>query len=294
MANNNSNQNLQNASFINQDLSNADFSGSDLRGADFTGSNLSAANFSNTRTGITTLNVVILFITALAVSLLSGYVAAQVGMVIKGMLGDPEQKVRIAGFITIVLLILYFAYALWKGGGNALKNLVIPTIIVALLVAILARIFGLGTGKGMMYQIFALVLTIAMVYVGTISRAVAGNLSNILFTVVALAGGMFGKSLAGGIGPVIMAVFCALISKRALANAKGFDSLRKVVAYVTTKYGTSFRSANLSNTNFSKSKLHNADFTDANITSVKWEDAKKFNCINGTVIIIDKKKKKHE
>ena len=185
----------------------------------------------------------------MAVSLLSGYVAAQVGMIIKEMLGDPEQKVRIAGFITIVLLILYFSYALWKGGGNALKNLVIPTIIVALSVAILARIFGLGTGRGMIYQIIALVLTIAMVYVGTISRAVAGNLSNILFTVVALAGGMFGKSLAGGIGPVIMAIFCALISKRALANAKGFDSLRKVVSFVTTKYGTSFRNANLSNTN---------------------------------------------
>jgi uncharacterized protein YjbI with pentapeptide repeats len=289
-----SNKDLQNASLTNEDFSHANFSGSDLRGADLSGSNFTGADFSNARTGIATPNVVFLFIGALAVSLLSGYVAAQVGRVIREMLGDPEQKVRIAGIITIVLLILYIAYALWKGGHNAMRNLVIPTIIVALLVAIIARISGLGTGKGMLYQIFALVLTVAMVYVGTVSRAVAGNLSNILFTIVALAGGMFGKSIAGGIGPVILAIFCALISKRALANAKGFEALRKVVALVTKKYGTSFRNTKLSNTNFSQAKLHNADFTNADITSVTWEDANKFNCINGTVIITNKKKKKHE
>ncbi len=287
------NKNLQKVSLTNEDLSSANFSGSDLRGTDFTGSNLTGANFSNVRTGLAPLTVVLIFIVALAVSLLSGYVAAQIGHVIRQMLGDPEQKVRLAGVLTIVLLILFLVFTLWKGGGNAVRNLIIPTIVVAVVLGIIARVSGVGTGKGMLYQVLAVILSVVMVYIGTISRAAAGSLSSILFVIVAIAGGMFGKSIAGGIGPVILAIFCALITKKALSGAKGFEALRKVAFYVTAKFGTSFRHANLTNADFSHSRIHNADFTGAAIANVNWSDAKKINCKIDDAMITDKKKKKN-
>jgi uncharacterized protein YjbI with pentapeptide repeats len=77
---------------------------------------------------------------------------------------------------------------------------------------------------------------------------------------------MFGKSLGGGLGTVIMAISCAIISKKALGDAKGFDSLRKVATFITKRFGTSFRNSQLASANFSKSKIHNADFTNADIS----------------------------
>jgi len=139
------NKNLQKLSFRNEDLSSASFSGSDLRGADLSGSNLMGASLTNVRTGITPMNVVLIFIFALAVSLLSGYVAAEVGHIIRQMLIDTQQKVRVAGIITIVLLVLFLIYFLWKGGNNAIRNLIIPTIIAAIAMGVIAKISGLGT-----------------------------------------------------------------------------------------------------------------------------------------------------
>jgi hypothetical protein len=121
-----------------------------------------------------------------------------------------------------------------------------------------------------------------MFIVGTIARATANTLSVILFLIVAIAGSVFGKSIGAGVGATIMALACAQVSKRALNGAKGFDSLRKIAFYVTTKLGTSFRNAKLSGADFSQSKIHNADFSNADISLVTWGDSKKINCITGS------------
>lgn len=47
-----------------------------------------------------------------------------------------------------------------------------------------------------------------MCIVGTIARATANSLSLIIFIVVGLAGGMYGRSVGGGVGTVIMAISC--------------------------------------------------------------------------------------
>ncbi len=279
MANNNSNQNLQKASFINQDLSNADFSGSDLRGADFTGSNLSAANFSNTRTGIPTVSTVWIFIGALAVSVLSGYFAMLTGRTIQLMLSSKDQNIKIAGIVSAVIIILFLIYAWWKGGRNAMLHLILPAAILALLTGTIAYFFGLGTGRGALYLILSFVFLLIMFIVGTVARSAAGALSNILFMIVALSGGMFGKNIGGGVAAVIMAIGCAMISKRALSGVKGFDFLQKIASSLVTKFGTSFRSSKLTNANFSGARVHNTDFSDADLSMVNWEGAKKVNCI---------------
>ena len=288
-----SNKNLQKTSFINEDLSNSRFSNSDLRGADFSGSNLNNADFTNVKTGITPLNTVLLFVAALIVSLISGYFAMRAGTKVQEMLASTDTRIRYAGIATMVIILIFILYAWWKGTGKAIKNLILPVILLAAAIGIISYVSGLGTGLGMLYQIIALLWVVIMFIVGTIARAAAGTLSNILFLVVALSGGMFGKSIGGGIGTVIMAIACMQISKRALSGAIGFESLRKVAYYITSKFGTSFRNSKLTNAQFSQSTLHNGDFTDADLSSVNWGDSKLVNCManeNGIIII---KKKKH-
>jgi uncharacterized protein YjbI with pentapeptide repeats len=132
----------------------------------------------------------------------------------------------------------------------------------------------------MLYLVLALVLVVVMFVVGTIARATAGALSGFLFIIVALSGGMFGKTVGGGIGTVIMAISCAMISKKALKGAPGFEGLQKIAFYFTSKFGTSFRQCHMANADFSQSKtIRNADFSNANIAFVHWGDSKKVNCI---------------
>ena len=71
----------------------------------------------------------------------------------------------------------------------------------------------------------------------------------------------------------------AVISKRALGGAKGFEPLRKVASFITKRFGTSFRNARLEQTDFTGSKIRNADFTNAEVSSVSWKETKKINCL---------------
>ena len=249
-------------------------------GADFTESDLTGADFSHVRTGITPLNTVFLFLAALAVSLLSGYFAMLTGQTIQMMIASPDSKIKAAGYVAIVMNLLFIAYAIWKGSGKAIRNFILPAVIVALIVAVVAYVTGAGTGKGMLYLVISLFFLVVMFIIGTVARAAAGMLSNILFIIVAIAGGMFGKSIGGGIGTVIMALSCAQISKRALSGAKGFETLRKIAFSITSRFGTSFRKAKLAGSDFTGSKIHNADFSNADISQVKWDGAKKMNCID--------------
>ena len=284
MARDFSNKHLQNASFKNEDLSYANFSNSDLRGADFSGANLTGAQFTGVRTGITPRNVILIFIAALIVSLISGYLAMLAGQTTHQMLASEDQKIRSSGIATIVIVVLFVAYAMWKGTGRAIKHLVVPVVLLAAALGLFYYVTRMGTGLGMLKLVIALFFSVIMFVVGTIARATADTLSVILFIIVALSGGMFGKTIGGGVSSVIMALACAQVSKRALSDAKGFETLRKIAFYVTKKLGTSFRNTCLAQANFSQSKIHNADFSGADLSSVTWGDVKTVNSVKGDKI----------
>lgn len=279
MPNDYSHKNLQKASFINADLSNALFADSDLRGADLSGANLTGADLTHIKTGITPFNKIWMFLFALSVSLLAGYIAMLAGHTVQLMLASEDKYIRLAGIVTSVMSLLFILYAWWKGGSVAIRNFILPVVGISLIIGLFFKVSGIGTGLGMFNLILALILLVIMFIIGTVARTAAGTLSNVLFLVVALSGGMFGRSVGGGIGTVVMAIACMQISKRALSGAKGFNSLRKVASYITAHYGTSFRNAKLSGANFSQSEIHNADFSDADVSQIRWGDAKKINCI---------------
>src|SRR5690349_18639008 len=114
-----SNKNLQKAVFRDLDLRDANFAGSDLRGADFTGSNLTNANLSGTRIGITPVNVALLFLFALVVSALSGYIAMLAGNTMQQMIASENEDIRAAGYVTVGVAVLFIALSYWRGVGNA-------------------------------------------------------------------------------------------------------------------------------------------------------------------------------
>ena len=127
-----SNQNLQKVLFANRDLSYSNFSGSDLRGADFTGSDLTGADFSNTRTGITTVNLILIFIATLLVSGLSGYIAMLVGFTVQRMLAYEDEKIKAAGYITIGIIFVFIAFYYWKGGSRTIRHLFLTSPVLVL------------------------------------------------------------------------------------------------------------------------------------------------------------------
>jgi hypothetical protein len=275
-----SNRNLQNISFINEDLSHARFIESDLRGVNFTGADLSGASFINVRTGIAPLKLFLIFISTLLISVLSGYISMLAGNTIQTMLASEDGKVRVIAIATMIIIVLFIGFTYWKGTTTAIRQLMIPVFIFSIIVGGISYFSGIGTGKGLVYELVALVLVIVMLVVGTIARATIGSISNILFVIVALSGGLFAKSVGGGVGTLIMAISCALISKRALSGAKGFDLIRKLAGYFTTKFGTSFRNCRLREADFSLlKKINNADFSNADITVASWGDCRKINCI---------------
>lgn len=277
----NTRKNLSGKSFKAQNLVNADFSGTDLRSTDFTGAVLTNANFSNSRTGLKTSSAVLVFIISLAVSLLSGYFAMLSGATIQLMIKSTESNIVTAGYITTGLMLLLFSlFTIGKVGANIITYVAI-TIILVLLTGLIFKLSGLGTGMGSIYASIALVLFVVMIAVGTISRAVAGTLSSsIIFFVVAIGGSIFGKSVGGGIGTVILAISCAAISKRILAGKGNFPVMKKIAMTTGTYFGTSFKNADLTDANFSSSNINNTDFTGAKLSGVKWENStRKFSLI---------------
>lgn len=267
-------------SFRNENLNHACFYETDLRGVDFSGADLSGTRFINVRTGITPTNTVLFFLVAVPLSALAGYTATLAGTAVQTMLASQDLQLRIVGIITIVIIIFFIVYAYIKGGANAVTLLMVPIFFFSIIVGGISYFSGLGTGRGMLYELLALILVVIMFIIGTIARVMVGNLSNALFVIVALTGGLVSKTLGGGIGTVIVTISCALISKRALSGAKGFETMAKLAAFFTAKFGTSFRNSNLVNADFSRSeKIRNCDFSNADTSFIEWGNCKKLNCI---------------
>jgi uncharacterized protein YjbI with pentapeptide repeats len=274
-----SERNLRGKSFANQDLRYSSFVNSDLRGADFSGANLNGVDFTLAKTGITPLKVFLIFIVAVAISLVSGYAAMLVGQTVEMMLFSENEQVQMAGYLSIAVALVFILYTSWKGGGNAIKTLILPAIFLALLISLTAYLSGFGTGIGMLYLVLSLILIVIMFVAGAVARVVADAASNLLFVFVAFSGGLFGDSIGGDISTMVLSLANAYISKKALGGAEGFILLRKVALAITRKFGTSFRHTKMVNARFFRAKIRNADFSDTDISEINWAGAKKINCI---------------
>jgi hypothetical protein len=240
---------------------------------------LTGANLTNVKTGITPRNNVLIFFGAAVVSMFSGFVAVRAGNTIHGMLTSGDEKIRISGIATLIVILLFIVYYYLRGGRTVIKHILIPVFILSALIGTIGYFSGSGSGRGMLFLMLSLLQVIVMVIIGTIARSFAGVLSSsTLFILVGAAGSIFGGQIGGDVGAAVMAISCAILSKRALSSAKGFEIMKSLAYRVTKKFGTSFRNANLTGVNFTGSVIHNADFTNANLSSVNWGDSQRLNC----------------
>jgi hypothetical protein len=269
-------KNLQGKSFKGVDLQQANFSGSDLRGADFSGAKLMGADFSKSVTGMRISSKIMIFIVALIFSLFSGYIAMLVASTTWGMIKSADKAEHIGGYVTLVFLVFFAAIASWKGLFRTIKKVLPFMIAIPVILGLFMVLLRLSSGKGSFYGLIALLLLVFMFVVGTISRATAGTLaSTVLFIIVAIGGGVFGRTVGGGIGTVVLAISCAYISKNALKADNPDSILRKIALTVGTMFGTSFKNADLKKANFIGAVINNTDFSNANLEDVDWTDAKK-------------------
>jgi len=269
-------QNLQGRSFKGADLQNANFSGADLRGADFSGANLMGTDFSTSITGMKISSKILIFTIALIISLFSGYLAMLVASTTWGMIKSTDKFEQIGGYVTVVFLVFFAAIASWKGLFKTIKKVLPFMIAIPVILGLFMVLTKLSSGKGSFYGLIALLLLVVMFVVGTISRATAGTLaSGILFIIVAIGGGIFGRTVGGGIGTVVMAISCAYISKHALKADNPDSMLRRIALTAGTWFGTSFKNADLRQANFSRAIISNTDFSGANLSGVDWTDSKK-------------------
>lgn len=258
------------------------FRNEDLRSKKFTGTNLRGAVFENCIFGINSSNRFIIFMISACLSLFAGYIAMLSGNVTQSLLTSDEQRLRLAGYAISGLFVVFIAVVLWSGLNYRSAKVAIGMIVLIIIVGAVAYFTDASaTGIGTVYGVGALLLVIAMLIIGTVARATAGSLqSTVLFIIVAMGGGMFAKSLGGGVGTLIMALATAVISKKALKSDQ--DSLVKNLALrISTSFGTSFKNADLTGASFKDVEVKNCDFNRARLSNITLDNVKESLCYYG-------------
>ena len=275
-------QNLEGQTFNGQPLKGLTFKQCDLRSTNFTNANLEKAVFTECVFGISPFKRALLFIISILLSFGSGYIAMLSGTTLQSLLRSPDEYLKIAGYIIAGICIITIGTAIKMGLTKASLRIFIILLSIVIAFGLCASITNAGAaGVGAMYGIVVLLLLLVMFVVGSCGRAVAGTLgSTIIFIVVAMGGGMFGKSLGGGIGTVIMAISSAIISKKAIGSKEN-SLLKSIALYMSTMFGTSFKGANLSGVTFSNSKIKNTNFEHAKMDGIILENTEEAFCYYG-------------
>ncbi|MBE9215560.1 pentapeptide repeat-containing protein [Plectonema cf. radiosum LEGE 06105] len=300
-----SNQNLQSYSFKGQNLSDANFSGSDIRGADFTGAILTNANFSNAKAGLRKYWLIVSFL----FSLLSGFLAGAIAVVISASLCSSNSDDLIASAIALTGCIAFLIVSLKEGFANAFTKILgilafIGTLAGIISVAFSQKVLGniaISTANNLVLNVsVVVVITIFLVFTiaNTNSNAVISSLIISVITTICIPllstgiaaiiaqNGWFAITITTGIAVLIM-LLCADISRRTLAGDENHTFIRKIVLATVTIGGTSFRGANLTGVNFTGAILRNTDFTKANLTHTIWYQSKKLELARLDKTILD-------
>ncbi|HEY9641888.1 MAG TPA: pentapeptide repeat-containing protein [Coleofasciculaceae cyanobacterium] len=264
---------LRGRSFQGQDLSGLDFSGADIRGANFKNAILKNANFAQAQAGLeqrkATIAAIGLLLSASLLGVLAGFVGATIGLqfyanaleipakaialiVHVGFLGIALRKGITAGFNVFALaLALSFAAALIHPAAIPVAGAIAIAIVIDFCVAaatLVASVLAILTRISIHVRLgwavaaaFAIAFTVALWQTQTAASAVA-----IAWTVMILS---------------------AYVGWRTLRRQ---NSLRKLGGTLFSRWGTSFRGADLTGANFFQATLKNTDFRQATLTESQW------------------------
>ncbi|NDJ24680.1 pentapeptide repeat-containing protein [Nostoc sp. B(2019)] len=264
-----SGQNLRGRNFKGQDLAGANFSYADIRGANFTNANLTGANFSHAKAGLQLHSVTILVLTSLLVSTIAGsflpyFGANTISLVISSK--DP------AGLAVIIILTVFFIFLFAIRQQSVLTALIVVTLGAAM------------TGMGAMATSLtaSVIVTVAVVVAAVEgSAAMAATVAAALIAALTTSVMVFAKvGVVAGSGVATATVATVALSLymswRVLAGDEKYVYIWRI-AIACGDDGTSFRSANLTDANFTLATLKNTDFRNASLTHTCWFQAQKLD-----------------
>jgi uncharacterized protein YjbI with pentapeptide repeats len=282
-------QNLRGKSFKGLDLREENFSYADLRGTDFTNTILKGVNFRNAKFGLPLSLLVLLLISSILLSALSGI---GLKLALTPLISAVNNKF-VSG-VTILFLLATFSLITIRR-GLLIAGLV--TLIVAVIIAVVAA--GIGSGSdgfaaGALVGVIVGVGIIATFGCGVLAVSVAGAVAMNIAEKIAIAGVGVVALLGAGVVAVTEMVnnvtvvatiltgtgiiLGAYIAIQALAGDKNFTFIQQIAVAFAAIGGTSFRGADLTDANFTQATLKNTDFRGAILTRTCWKDAKKLDC----------------
>jgi uncharacterized protein YjbI with pentapeptide repeats len=296
-----SGQNLRGRAFSGLDLTGANFSYADIRGANFTNAILKGANFSYAKAGLKRRAVIGLLIISLTLAALSGLASGFTGYLITYFF-QPKNLLRYPfppALVVLGVLAIFFTIFIQQGIKAAFKALAITLIVASVValpgalvgtIAVLGAVLGAlavagsisvaGVGAGIITLAESLVMSGTLAIVGSkaMTRLIAESSNTILLgtELPALALALVLPSLSGYIG------------WQALSGDERFTFVRQIaLSFAAIGSGTSFRSADLTDANFTQATLHSTDLRKATITRTRWFQAQKldFARVGGTILI---------
>ena len=294
---------LRGKSFKGQDLTGVDFSNSDIRGTDFTNAILTGANFSHTKSGLQRRWAIIIILFTLVLSAISGLMSAVGGSLVGFILIESARSHLYTGVASLIILSVFFLLSIRKGVLSACVFLAVA-IALAVVSAVAWAGFvavvwsGLATASEAteIAPIVAVVATgtvavivtaVGAVFV-TISAAITGAIAGILAVMITVmvAGTVAGAvsvfammtnpvaGIVAGTVSVMLVILSAYIGCSAISEDKKQNFVRKIAISLTTRYGTSFRNADLTDADFTQAKLKSANFNKAKVKRTNWFEIK--------------------
>ncbi|MBD0337279.1 MAG: pentapeptide repeat-containing protein, partial [Cyanobacteria bacterium Co-bin13] len=288
-------QSLRNRSFKGQDLRQADFTQADIRGANFSHTVLSEANFTGATAGLPPLVALALGAVMLLVMTLSGFIVAYssaFAAFVTSLLAAPavpgQQLIPLAAGLTLAIFV---GVTLHRGLGAALGAFAIATS------AAVAIVSALGTGDliaALLVTAMALAGMIAAVILGAIALAILLGLvpqggvglaiAGLAFALGALPGGLEGVQGAPpeAVGNALLMTAMTTLGLAVLIGyvglcTQGGDPRYRLISPLATalssRWGTCFRGADLSEADFSQARLSHSDFRSANLSRTRWASA---------------------
>ncbi|MBD3882656.1 pentapeptide repeat-containing protein [Phormidium tenue FACHB-886] len=278
-------QNLRGKCFRGEDLSGVDFSGSDIRGADFTNALLKGANFVNVTAGLQKRQAMILLGVLFLIAILLGAAAGYIGAFAEVRFFAVHQAGRgsyawitpimIAGF-AFVALTRRMSVAFGMFGLVflvATASAVASTAAVPLAGGVAAVIAVNALVTAATAAVSALMVAAVLAFRITVALLIAATFVASFVLVIVLTEAFAPTSSINSAITVasIVLPLTAYIGWRTLKGKRKDTVTWTVAHYLATKWGTSFRGADLTNADFSRAVLQSTDFSRATVTNTSWD-----------------------
>lgn len=292
--------------FERKNLSNQDFSQAKLQGADFTNADLTGANFHGAYTGLQKHWVIILTITSLILSGLSGIFSVVPVSMYHGIILDYRSNTDdiSPGIIILIIIVIFFIDTICKGivHGTVVVNIATPIALPLIFIGtqLVAKIASESISNYIAISAAILgILPVFAIVVATFAQAIAVSLAIAItkkvFVYIVIADALFFSVIAGIVTltnldfpfsyainwGIPISLFVGLIGSyiawRSFHQDEKDEWISKIAVAIAAANGTKFENAILTDANFDGATIQNTNFTNAIITRTVWDKAQESN-----------------